>query len=235
MGNFNKSHKVVEIIEHDNTLLGVISRFGVRLGFGEDSVEEICAQHQIDPEFFLTIINVYHNESYFPEKKFEQFRIRDIVEYLTRSHQYYKSFVLPDIERQFSVMMESEAIQKDIFALLVRIYNNFKTEFHSHIEEEEKSLFPFAVALEDAKEKASAKPLSLPEFDFVNIHTHLDDTIYDIKNILIKYMPLRGDIYSINAFAMSIFRFEKDLKDHSKIEDLILYPKVKHLYAQLSD
>jgi regulator of cell morphogenesis and NO signaling len=53
--------------------------------------------------------------------------------------------------------------------------------------------------------------------------------MYDLKNIIIKYLPPNYDLNIGNSLLASLFMFEKDLKNHSRIEDKILIPKVRQL------
>ena len=60
-------------------------------------------------------------------------------------------------------------------------------------------------------------------------HTDVDEKLYDLKNILIKYV--RGD--SLNAVYQEVifelFRLEKDIQDHTRIENNILLPLVEEM------
>ncbi|MFZ4399557.1 MAG: hypothetical protein ACOYO1_05960 [Bacteroidales bacterium] len=230
MSIFNSQNKIIEIIEHDSTLLPVINRFGIKLGFGDVNIHQACLKNKINEDFFLAIINVFHNNHYFPEHKFIHFSISDIISYLIKTHHYYNSFTLPEIERLFDILVKNDNSHKEIIVLLGKIFSNFKEEFKKHIDYEENIIFPKII---EATEKYQINPnlkLKLPDFNFVNIHTQLDDKIFDIKNILFKYLPPIEDVNNCNAFAHAILRFEKDLKDHSRIEDRILYPRVKQFY-----
>jgi len=226
MSNFQANNKIIEIVEHDSNLLSVLNRFGIRLGFGDITVQQACTNNNIDLDFFLTIINVYHNDNYFPEQKFNHFKVTDILNYLIETHKYYRLFVFPEIERLFNVLLTNEHSQRNIIILLEKIFLNFKADFNKHLEYEENTIFPLILEL-DKGVKVSKNNLQKNEgFNFVNIHSQLDDNIFDIKNLLIKYLPPIDDSNNFNAFTIAIFKFEKDLKDHAKIEDLILYPRM---------
>jgi regulator of cell morphogenesis and NO signaling len=223
MNIFNPQNKIIEIVNHDINLLPVINRFGIKIGFGDLNVKQVSINQKIDENFFLLILNVYHNENYFPEQQFVNFKFSDIINYLIKTHQYYNSYVIPEIERLFNVLLNNEKSNKDIFLLLEKIFTNFKKELQKHTDYEENIIFPKIIELSETDNLK----ITIPELNFINIHSQLDDIIIDIKNILFKYLPTIEDIHNCNAFAIAIFRFEKDLKDHARIEDRILYPKVK--------
>jgi regulator of cell morphogenesis and NO signaling len=82
MSIFNEQNKIIEIISQDINLLSVINRFGIKIGFGDINVNQACVNQNIDETFFLSILNVFHNENYFPEQQFINFKFSDIINYL---------------------------------------------------------------------------------------------------------------------------------------------------------
>lgn len=232
MSIFNENNKIIDIVEHDSNLLSVLNRFGIKLGFGDITVKQACSNNNIDEDFFLAILNVYHNDNYFPEQKFANFKIIDIISYLIETHKFYKTHTLPEIDRLFNLLHSTNTVHKELILLLEKMYTNFKTEFNYHIEYEEKNIFPIIIELSNNDILTNNNKSKLAEFNFINIHSQLDDKIIDIKNILIKYLPPIEDTFNCNAFAIAIFKFEKDLKDHSRIEDRILYPRINQFYNQ---
>lgn len=232
MSNFTTNNKIAEIVEHDSNLLSVLNRFGIKLGFGDISVHQACINNNIDKDFFLEILNVYHNDNYFPEHKFANFKIIDIISYLIETHKSYTTHTLPEIDRLFNQLLSTNTVHKDLFQILEKIYSSFKDEFNNHIKYEEQKIFPLIIKLANNEKELNHNKIKLSDFNFINIHSQFDDKIIDIKNILIKYLPPIEDTFICNAFAIAIFKFEKDLKDHSRIEDRILYPRVNHLYNQ---
>jgi len=234
MSIFNSQHKIIEIIEHDCDLLPVLNRFGIKLGFGDITIEQACVQNKIDQVFFLAIINVYHSENYFPEHTFTHFKITDIIPYLIETHRYYKQYLLPELERLCNILILKNTKQNEILVLLEKMFVNFKNEYNKHISNEEKKIFPLILELNANVHAGIPISKGVADFNFVNIHSQLDDKIIDIKNLLIKYLPPLDDANNCNAFAIAIFRFEKDIKDHARIEERILYPRVNELISKSS-
>lgn len=60
-------------------------------------------------------------------------------------------------------------------------------------------------------------------------HTDVDEKLYDLKNILIKY--IRGESMSgaFQEIIFELFRLEKDIQDHTRIENNILLPLVEEM------
>lgn len=227
---YNLSQKLAEIIHHDHTLLPILNRFGIRLGFGDQSLNEICISLGINPGFFIEILNTYHDPDYFPRERFLDFPLPLIVEYLKKTHQYYITYYIPEIEKQLNELIAS-APGDDNLSLLTRFYLKFKQELHEHLEYEDKFTFPYVLRLHAQYEKGD--PVSDPELlpgqsiiQFEEAHSDVDSKLLDLKNIIIKYLHATYDDNKCNTLINTLFNFEDDLRDHARIEDKIMVPKV---------
>jgi regulator of cell morphogenesis and NO signaling len=60
-------------------------------------------------------------------------------------------------------------------------------------------------------------------------HNQLEEKLFDLKNLIIKFLPpvKRKDI--LENLLIELFRLEDDLEDHSRIEEKVLLPKIIHL------
>ena len=56
---FSESMKLADLIDVNFKLLNVLSRLGISLGFGENTIREMCDRQGIDLNSFLLICNVY--------------------------------------------------------------------------------------------------------------------------------------------------------------------------------
>lgn len=230
---YKLSQKLADIIHHDYQLLPVLNRFGIRLGFGDQSVEDICKSHHINPEFLIEILNTYHDPDYFPRQRFLDFPLPLIVEYLKKTHKYYYTFYIPEIERQLNELIASAPGDNNL-TLLTRFYLKFKQELDEHLSYEDKNTFPYVLNLhqrytgEIASDTAATKPLKDFE-EFEESHSEVDSKLLDFKNIIIKYLHADYDDNKCNALIATLFNFEDDLRDHARIEEKIMMTKVMQI------
>ena len=68
-----KNIKMADVIHTNYFALSVLNRFGIELGFGDKSVEEVCKQNNVDLDFFLDIVNTFVDKDYFPKKHLQTF------------------------------------------------------------------------------------------------------------------------------------------------------------------
>ncbi len=232
MSHFTKDDKLAKLIHANHFLLPVVNRFGIRLGFNDKTVGTVCNEKEINVNFFLTIVNTYSNKDYFPESELLSFSPMLIVDYLRKTHQYYFEYLFPEVERRLNRVMDGCKDSCEDLQLIKGFYGKYKEELSKHIDEEEETVFPYVKAIVYAYEKSlklDNKFLSYSMKSFEQEHTNVDQKIYDLKNIVIKYLKPGYNDNDCNAFLFAIFQFEKDLLDHARIEDKILVAKVKEL------
>ncbi len=54
---YNPSDKMSDLICSNYSLLQVMSRFDLSLGFGEKTVQEVCRENGVDCHTFLAVVN----------------------------------------------------------------------------------------------------------------------------------------------------------------------------------
>ena len=73
MALINAESKLCEVILNEPSLIPVINRFGIIFGVGDTNIRTACEEKNLDCEFFVTILNTFINEDYFPENLLKSF------------------------------------------------------------------------------------------------------------------------------------------------------------------
>jgi len=220
----------MHLVQVNYSLLPVIHRFGIRLGFGNRTVQELCKLYGVNTDFFLAIVNTFHNKNFFPETQLLSFSPLLIVDYLKKTHAYYVSFSLPQIEDLIHRLLLSIPQQNSEMKMIETFYLAYKRKLLEHFKEEEETVFPYV-------EMLVLRPAEIQNrnFDanFEKEHEHVDFELDDLKNLILKYLVPEYDELVCNKLMEEIYRFEKDIRDHSRMEDAILMPQVSHLLKTL--
>ena len=220
--------KLSEVVEEHTSLIPVINRFGIRLGLGDKSVNQICEEYGIDPDFFLIVINTFLNEEYFPEKKLQMFHTSQIIDYLTKTNSYYARYQLPNIERYLSSFISMSSPDNGSLNLIGKFFSSFKEELTARIENDGKGWFPYCLELSN-KLNASQTAEELKELQLCTIkreEDRIEALLYDLKSILIKHISGEYNENLCYAVIFSIGSLEKDIKQHNRIRYRILTPMV---------
>lgn len=217
---FSESMKLADLIDINWHLLNVLSRLGIGLGFGENTIREVCDRQGINLNSFLLICSVYTYDDYLPcADLLKGADAATIVDYLHNSHAFYLEKEFNSLERNINDMLEScDEKQKKI---VKKFFTDYKTQVENHFEYEEKTVFPYVRSLRSGK---SSEGYRIEQFE--ENHSNIDETLNDLKNIVMKYLPDTCDTVMRNEVLYRIFRLEEDLAKHTVVEDSVLIPLV---------
>lgn len=231
--------KLADAIHYNHLLLPVINRLGVQLGFGDKSIQQICKEKKINPDFFLIIINAFLDHDIHKTMKIQSVSVIDMIEYLKATHRYYLDRMIPEVENRINALIQHSDIDQNQFMLVKNFFAEYKNEFYAHLDLEEKSIYPYSVAVykahisneisDELKEKIKAEPID----SYAEEHSDIESKLFDLKNILIKYLPESRDSYLRNQVLNALFKLENDLNDHSRIENMVLVPRIAEMENQL--
>ncbi|MBN2164669.1 MAG: hemerythrin domain-containing protein [Marinilabiliaceae bacterium] len=230
--------KMADLIMGDINILAIIQRLNIPLGFKEKTVSEVCIEHNVDIQFFIQLTQSYRDKDYFPKDHFLTFPVEWIIDYLRNSHKCYVEHRIPTIEKQI-IELENNIQNQNSSELLLRFFREYIQEFNTHIEIEEKIVFPYTIEINKSIKDNQLTTTLKKRYsnyhieDYVEAHNNIEEKLYDLKNILIKYIPPPTTNCKYNTLIFDLFRLENDLKDHSDIEDKVLIPKVHLLEKKL--
>ena len=93
---FTENDRLRDMIEENSAVLPITSRFGIPLGFGDNTVSEICIQHKIDSKTFISVCNFTCGNNF----STTDISVRQLIKYLKRAHAYFLDYCLPMIRRR---------------------------------------------------------------------------------------------------------------------------------------
>lgn len=203
---YKASDKICDLMSHEEDAIQIISRFGLELGVGEQTIEQVCEAHGVHTATFLAVVNykVFH-QSVSPE----EIDLPTLQRYLKNAHTYFLDFRLPRLRRALVEAILPADPTTQIPGLILRCYDEFVEEIRTHIEHEDEGLF--------------------------DEHEHDDQRITDklteIKNLIIKYFQ-GGDAYQLISVMSDLWHTEQDFADHCAIEDDIFRPALTKQHPQ---
>ena len=238
-----KDYKMGDAVLHDPKMLIVLNRFDIKLGFGDKTIEQICNEHNVNVDFFIEISNAFHDSTYFTENKLQQFSLELIVSFLINSHKKYVDKKIPEIEQLIESLVYENSNDIKNIEVLKKFFLDYKEELINHVQHEEANVYPYVVELEksiDAKTVNKSLLDSMESYsvsDYKDGHDDVEEKLFDLKNIIIKYLPPPKNYDICNVILNKLFRLEEDLKNHSEIEERVLIPsaiKMENEIKQLS-
>ena len=214
---YKATDKICDLMAHEEDAIQIISRFGLEMGVGEQTIEQVCEAHNVHTPTFLAIVNykVFHQRA-IPE----DIDVPTLQRYLQNAHTYFLDFRLPRLRRALIEAIIPADPTTKIPGLILRCYDEFVEEIRTHIKHENEGLY--------------------------DEHEHDDQRITDklteIKNLIIKYYPspVTGNpssvtrnpspiTYLLISVMSDLWHTQQDFEDHCAIEDDILRPALTKL------
>ena len=218
---------MIDLISDNYSMLQGLGAFGIRLGFGDKTVKEVCQEQNVDCHSFLTVVNFLIN-GYAPKETDEKISVSTLLAYLRASHRYFLDFQLPSIRKKLE---ESLSLGDQLAALILRLYDEYAHDIRVHMKYEEKTLFPYVEAL------LRGEQMSNYNVDIFSKH-HSDTTgkFHELKSIIIKYLPHDGLANNqLTATLYDIYNNEEWLCNHSNVEDVLFVPAIRLLEQKLKN
>lgn len=221
---FSADEKMSDLINENHSLLLVISRFGLSLGFGDKTVEEVCQTNGIDCITFLTVVNFLSEGNFEVGNDYDNISIETLIDYLKNSHVYFLEFKLPAIRNKLlaAINVPNQTIPYEV--LFMKFFDEYFSEVRKHMEYENKVVFPYVVKLLKG-EWDSRYSISV----FQERHNEIESKLVELKNILIKYYPAKGSNHLLTEVLFDILSCETDLASHSRVEDYLFVPAIEDI------
>ena len=192
---YKSSDKICDLMSHEEDAIQIISRFGLGVGVGDRTIEEVCAIHGVHTPTFLAVVN--HKLFRMPVQPVE-IDAKTLDCYLRNAHTYFLDFRLPKLRQALIEAINPADPSSQIPMLILRCYDEFVAEIRTHIEHENAGRY--------------------------EEHEHDDQRITDklteIKNLIIRYFPNNNTVsYPLISVMSDLWHTEQDFADHCAIED----------------
>jgi regulator of cell morphogenesis and NO signaling len=222
---YEADDKMIDLISDNYSMLQGLGAFGIRLGFGDKTVTEVCREQDVDCHTFLTVVNFLIN-GFTPKESDDKISVATLLAYLRASHHYFLDFQLPSIRKK----LEASLTMGDNRAeLILRLYDEYAHDIRLHMKYEEKTLFPYVESLMEGEQK--------PNYNVDTFAKHHSDTtgkFQELKNIIIKYLPHDGLANNqLTTTLYDIYNNEEWLLNHSNVEEVLFVPAIRLLEQRL--
>ena len=201
---YTKSHKMCQLMAQEHDAIMIISRFGLPMGVGEQTIEEVCAAHGVHCLTFLAVVNHKLQQA---DVDIEKVNVETLRTYLKNAHAYFVDFQLPRLRRALIEAVYPSETASRIPILILQSFDQFVQEIRTHVENEDRGKW--------ASHKQGDEP-------------PVTSKLSELKDLIIKYYPSdTTDVkqtYALIAVMNDLYDTEKDFITHCAIEEEILMP-----------
>lgn len=220
--------KMSDIIDDNPVMILLLDHFGLDPVVHDKSVARLCDEKLISRKVFILFANLYNG--YYPtgNETFTADEISTILLFLRQSHRYYKQEKYPEIRNLITQLYDLNTAPE--IHMVGKFFDEYFGEVTDHLTYEDTVVYPYFSGIQNAgesKESSTASVFSANEYR--NHHTDIESKLADLKNLLLKYIPISNDHLVRRKLLTSLYELEFDLKIHSLIEETVLIPLIDKL------
>lgn len=231
--HFTETAHMSDLIHDDYRLLQVISRFGVSLGFGDQTVDAACRASGVDSTTFLAVVNFILAGGHIDVAELARtVSVAELMRYLQRSHSYFVDFRLPAIRRKLIEAIDCSA-KNQIAFLILKFYDEYAAEVQRHMEYENTHIHTYVQQLLEGRVPTRNSSYTALAHQHHDNHASLTKSSNELKSIIIKYYPSDSDTQRLSDTLMDIYIMEEDLFSHCRLEDTLFAESVHLLESEV--
>jgi len=213
--------RMADLIDANPNLLLMLQHFDIDFRVSDMTVMQLCDSQGISENLFVSIANLYNGFGTKGDQPFTRQDLLQVIDFLKRSHNYYRSDKYPQISSYIRQLQVSHS-EKEL-RLLEKFFNEYFTEVLDHLDYEDNVAFPYFITLLD-REKGVEESKVYSSKEYSEHHTDIELKLQDLKNLLLKYVKIEGDLDLRRKLFFALYELGYDLYIHSLIEETILIP-----------
>ena len=205
-----------DVIDDNDLLILVMSRFSIPFGFGDATVREVCRENSVDIQTFLAVANLVSGKPW----DAEGISLRSLMTYLRNAHDYFLDYSLPGIRSKLISALDISA-DPDVILLILKYFNDYEKEVHKHMEHENEVVFQYVERLLD---HTLEDGYNINEYSLN--HSDMTEALREFKDIVIHHYRQRGSNL-LNSVLYDIIGCQNDLTLHCRVENELFIPEVR--------
>lgn len=212
---------MADLIDVNPYLLLPLQHFNIDFQVSDQTVSQLCLRNNISERLFINIIQLYSGLGTKREEDFTKTDLLQVIDFLKRSHNYYRFDKYPQISTYIQQLQENHP-EKEL-KLLEKFFNEYFMEVREHLDYEDEVAFPYFITLLGSEHHKNEEQVYSSR-EYSDHHTDIELKLKDLKNLLLKYIKIEDDLDLRRKLFMSLYELEFDLYIHSLIEETILIP-----------
>lgn len=218
--HYDSKMKMRDAIADTPVLLMALSRFNIPLGFGDDTIDDVCRSAGVDTDTFIAVASLIAGRR-LPMKPVS---LPTLMEYLRSAHNYFIDYHLPQIRRKL-IDAINYASGEAVALVILRFFDDYVNEVKHHMEHENTEVFTYVDRL-----LSGTRDSDYSIDRFLSTHEPIATKLHELKDIFICHYHGEGaDINRLNSVLFDIINCETDLMSHCEVENRIFVPAVREL------
>jgi regulator of cell morphogenesis and NO signaling len=162
---------------------------------------------------------------------------RTLVDHIVTRHHGYTRDAIPPLLQHTQKIAHVHGQRHPELVHIADLFRRVADEMTDHMFKEERMLFPFIAAIDEAR--AEGRPLPVPPFGTVENpigvmeteHKFVGDAMAEMRHLTNGFTPPADACGTYRVTLQELDAFERDLHEHVHLENNVLFPKAIALEA----
>ncbi len=188
--HYDAKMKMRDAIADTPVLLMALSRFNIPLGFGDDTIDEVCSRAEVDTDTFLAVASLIAGR----KLPLNPISLPTLMKYLRSAHKYFIDFLLPQIRRKLIDAINCSG-GEDVALVILRFFDDYVTEVENHMNHENNVVFTYVDNLLHGRRDTE---YSIDRF--LSTHEPIATTLHELRDLFIfHYHGTAADVNRLNS------------------------------------
>jgi len=230
-----------EIVASDYRTAAIFQRHGLDFCCnGCQTIQQGCDKSGADPGVVIRDLDAVLTTAAAGVPRFSEWDARTLIAYIVANHHAYVREALPPLLRHTAKIAAVHGDRHPELVHIAKLFARVADEMVDHMAKEERMLFPFIAALEDAAAQRAAPPaapfgtVANPIHVMEAEHQFVGDAMAEMRHLTAGFTPPEGACATYRVCFQELDAFEQDLHNHVHLENNLLFPKAADLEAQRS-
>ena len=227
---------VGEIVAEDYRTAGVFKKFDMDFCCGGGRpLSEACAKKGVNVDELLAEINKVTQESS-DHHNYNEWSPQFLIDYIINNHHHFVRTKLPEIKAYAKKVAKVHGKSYPELQEMLELFLRLKDEMISHLDKEEKILFPYIKKLGKmiAEGEPAARELQFESSEasiamLEDEHEEAGDLMARLKKLSNNFTPPEDACTTFRVYFQNLKGFQDDLHKHVHLENNILFPKAQEL------
>jgi len=229
-----------ELVATDYRTAAVFERHGLDFCCsGCRTIEQACREAGIDADPVLRELDTVLHAPASDTPDFNSWDAAALITRIVHRHHGYVRQAIPALIQHTSKIASVHGTRHPELVHIAGLFHRVADEMTEHMFKEEQILFPFIIALENAREQN--RPAPFAPFGTVNNpvrmmlaeHDTAGDLLREMRKVSSDYALPADACISFKTFYEAVEAFEQDLHQHIHLENNLLFPKAIALEESL--
>lgn len=229
---------IKDIVRTNFKTASVFEKYGIDFCCkGNRPLEAACQEKGIDAGTLVAELNRISGGANHDSNRYDQWDLDYLAQYIINNHHNYVLNSVPVIAQHLQKVVNAHGQRHQFIYDVAELFTALANELMSHMQKEERILFPIITELAQAKKNGSSfsGPMSIsgPVSVMESEHDNAGNILGQIRTLTSNFTLPAG---ACNTFAVTygeLEEFELDLHKHVFLENSILFPKALELEEEL--